>query len=58
MENLTNLTDPELLAESERVRGELERVPLTPARRAELGRQYDAIGEEYDRRRAPYAAGQ
>jgi hypothetical protein len=54
----SQLTDPQLLAEAERIRDELERGPLTLAGRAELGKAYDAIGDEYDRRCAPYAAGQ
>jgi hypothetical protein len=49
----SQLSDPELLAEAERIRGELEHVPLTLAKRVELGSAYGAVGEEYDRRRAP-----
>jgi hypothetical protein len=58
VEDPKKLSDPELLAESERVRDELEHGLLTSASRAELGKQYDALGDEYDRRCAPYAAGQ
>ena len=54
----SQLSDPQLLAEAERIRGQLERGPLTLARRDELGKAYDAIGDEYGRRCAPYAAGQ
>jgi hypothetical protein len=52
------LSDPELLAEAERVRGELERLPMTLANRVELGNSYDAIGAEYERRCRPHAVGQ
>lgn len=54
----SRLSDPQLLAEAERVRDALESGPLTLARRVELGNAYDAISDEYDRRCAPYAAGQ
>jgi hypothetical protein len=54
----SQLSDPQLLAEAGRVLDELEREPLSLARRAELGQAYDAIGEEYHRRCAPYRAGQ
>jgi hypothetical protein len=54
----SQLSDPQLLAEAGRVLDELELEPLSLARRAELGRAYDAIGEEYHRRCAPYRAGQ
>jgi hypothetical protein len=56
----SQLSDPQLLAEAGRVLDELELElePLSLARRAELGQAYDAIGEEYHRRCAPYRAGQ
>ena len=54
----SQLPDPQLLAEAERIRDQLERGPLTLASRVQLGKAYDAIGDEYDRRRAAYAAGQ
>ena len=54
----SQLSDPQLLAEAERIRNELEGGRLTLASRVELGNAYDAISDEYDRRRAPYAAGQ
>lgn len=54
----SQLSDPQLLAEAERIRGELESGPVTLASRVELGNAYDAISDEYDRRCAPYAAGQ
>jgi hypothetical protein len=54
----SQLSDPELLTEAERLRDELERMPLTLARRVDLGNAYDAIGAEYDRRCAPHTAGQ
>lgn len=54
----SQLSDPQLPAEAERIRDELEGRPLTLASRVELGNAYDAISDEYDRRCAPYAAGQ
>ena len=54
----SQLSDPQLLAEAERIRGELESGSLTLASRVELGNAYDAVSNEYDRRCAPYAAGQ
>jgi hypothetical protein len=54
----SQLSDPQLLAEAERIRGELESGPMTLASRVELGNAYNAISDEYDRRCAPYAAGQ
>lgn len=51
----SQLSDPQLLAEAERIRDQLERGPVTLASRVELGKAYDAIGEEYDRRCVPYA---
>jgi hypothetical protein len=54
----SQLSDPQLLAEAERIRGELDQGPLTLANRVELGKVYDAIGAEYERRCAPYEAGQ
>jgi hypothetical protein len=54
----SQLSDPELLTEAERLRDELERMPLTLARRVDLGNAYDAIGTEYDRRCALHTAGQ
>jgi hypothetical protein len=56
--NYSQLSDPQLLAEAEHIRDELECGPLTLASRVELGNAYDAISDEYDRRCAPYAAGQ
>jgi hypothetical protein len=54
----SQLSDPQLLAEAERIRGELEQGMLTLANRDELGMVYDALSEEYERRCAPHAAGQ
>jgi hypothetical protein len=54
----SQLSDPQLLAEAGRVLDELEREPLSLARRVELGQAYDAIGEEYHRRCAPHRAAQ
>lgn len=54
----TDLSDPQLLAEAGRVLDELEREPLSLARRAELDQAYDAIGAEYRRRCVPHRAGQ
>lgn len=48
-----DLSDPQLLAEAERVRGELEAGVTTLANRVALGKEYDAISEEYERRCAP-----
>jgi hypothetical protein len=54
----SQLSDPQLLAEAERVRSELEQGLPTMANRVELGKAYDDISEEYNRRCASHTAGQ
>ncbi len=54
----SQLSDPQLLAEAERIHDELESGCLTLANRVELGNAYDALSDEYDRRCAPHVAGQ
>lgn len=50
MQDYSRLSDSELIAETARIRAELEHVPQTAASREELGQLYDALGEESDLR--------
>lgn len=50
MQNLTQLSDPEFIAERARVRIELEHAPGGTADRAALENQYVALLAELDRR--------
>jgi hypothetical protein len=50
MQDLTQLSDPEFIAERARVRTELEHAPEGTADRAALGDRYVALLAELDRR--------